>query len=102
VAARDDGDGVLVLSEFAGAARELSDALVVNPYDLEQFAAAIQRAVTMPERERHERMARMRERVARFNVYRWARDLIGWTARASGPRVDLEGAPALATTVSGG
>jgi trehalose 6-phosphate synthase len=86
VAARSDGDGVLVLSEFAGAARELADALVVNPYDLDQFARALCRAVEMPLGERRERMARMRERVSRFNVYRWARDLIGWTARASGTR----------------
>jgi trehalose 6-phosphate synthase len=86
VAARSDGDGVLVLSEFAGAARELADALIVNPYDAEQFARALHRAVEMPATERRSRMARMREQVARFNVNRWARDLIGWTARASGRR----------------
>jgi len=96
-AARTDGDGVLILSEFAGAARELGDALVVNPYDLEQSASAIYRAVVMPAGERRDRMARMRERVARFNVYRWARDLIGWTARASRSRPE----PETATTAGG-
>jgi trehalose 6-phosphate synthase len=80
--AHDDGDGVLILSEFAGAARELPDALIMNPYHIEEFANAIHQAVEMPESERRERMGRMRERVAAFNVYRWARDLIHWTARA--------------------
>jgi trehalose 6-phosphate synthase len=72
VAAKDDGDGVLILSEFAGAARELSDALVINPYDTEQFANAIQTAVMMDSDERKRRMDRMRRQVSEFNVYRWA------------------------------
>jgi trehalose 6-phosphate synthase len=86
VSARTDGDGALVLSEFAGAARELSDAFIVNPYDVGQAASALHRALEMSVEERRARMARMREQVARFNVYRWARDLIGWTARAHGGR----------------
>ena len=72
VAARDDEAGVLVLSHFTGAARELTEALVVNPYDLEQSSAALARAVTMPRAEQAERMRAMRSMVAHFNVYRWA------------------------------
>jgi trehalose 6-phosphate synthase/phosphatase len=72
VAARPDGDGVLVLSEFAGAAAELSEALHVNPYDIERTAAALYQALTMPEDERRARMAVLRERVMSFDVQRWA------------------------------
>jgi trehalose 6-phosphate synthase len=72
VAAKADANGVLVLSEFAGAARELSDALVINPYDIEQFAEAIRIAVEMDRQERRARMARMRQIVEERNIYRWA------------------------------
>jgi trehalose 6-phosphate synthase/phosphatase len=76
VAARPDGDGVLVLSEFAGAAAELTDALLVNPYDLDTVAATIKRALEMPEAERRDRMCRLRERVKTQNIDRWARDFV--------------------------
>jgi len=72
VAARDDERGVLILSRFAGAAREMTEALVVNPYHVEDCAAQIQRALTMPEPEQRERMASLRMTVREFNVYRWA------------------------------
>jgi trehalose 6-phosphate synthase len=72
VAARDDERGVLVLSQFTGAARELSEALIVNPYDIEQSAAALQLALTMPIEEQRARMRSMRNLVQEFNVYRWA------------------------------
>ncbi|HWY73811.1 MAG TPA: trehalose-6-phosphate synthase [Burkholderiaceae bacterium] len=72
VAARDDERGVLILSRFAGAAREMTEALMVNPYHVEECAAAIQRALTMPEPEQRERMASLRMTVREFNVYRWA------------------------------
>jgi trehalose-6-phosphate synthase len=61
VASRDDEQGVLLLSSFAGASRELSEALIVNPYDTSAMAGALQRAVTMPEREQRERMRLMRD-----------------------------------------
>ncbi|MGC2000829.1 MAG: trehalose-6-phosphate synthase, partial [Candidatus Acidiferrales bacterium] len=76
VATREDEDGVLILSPFTGAARELRDALLVNPYDIEQLAEAIRRALEMPPEERHSRMQRMRAIVKEHNVYRWAADLI--------------------------
>ena len=72
VAARDDERGVLVLSQFAGASRELPEALIVNPYDADQCASALQRALTMPEDEQRDRMRLMRGLLREFNVYRWA------------------------------
>jgi trehalose 6-phosphate synthase len=72
VAARDDERGVLVLSQFTGAARELPEALIVNPYDADQCAAAIQAALTMPLRLQRARMRLMRGLIHEFNVYRWA------------------------------
>ena len=68
--------GALILSTFAGAAHELTDALLVNPYDISQLARAIHRALEMPEREQTERMQRMRHIVREHNVYRWAAHLL--------------------------
>jgi trehalose 6-phosphate synthase/phosphatase len=76
VASRPDGDGVLVLSELAGSAAEMSAALVVNPYDVEAMAAALHRALEMPEDERRTRMALLRERVATHDVHWWARAFV--------------------------
>jgi trehalose 6-phosphate synthase len=72
VASRDDDDGVLVLSQFAGAARELPEALIVNPYDADECAAALYAALGMPARARRARMQLMRGLLHEFNVYRWA------------------------------
>ena len=72
VAARDDARGVLILSQFTGAARELPEALIVNPYDVDQCAAALHLALTMPMAEQRDRMRLMRGLVSEFNVYRWA------------------------------
>jgi len=76
VAARDDEQGVLILSAFAGASRELSDALLVNPYDIEQIADNLCAAMEMKPEERKMRMQRMRRVVRSNNVYRWAAQLI--------------------------
>ena len=73
IAARPDLDGVLVLSELAGAAAELSEALLVNPYDLEQTAAVLHRALELPLEERQARMEVLRDRVMRYDVHWWAR-----------------------------
>ncbi|MGB7630340.1 MAG: trehalose-6-phosphate synthase [Candidatus Deferrimicrobium sp.] len=81
VAARNDEDGVLILSQFTGASRELKDALVVNPYDIEQMADAICLALRMPPEERRDRMGRMRANVRDYNIYRWAGKLIAELAR---------------------
>ncbi|MFZ3209810.1 MAG: trehalose-6-phosphate synthase, partial [Geobacteraceae bacterium] len=72
VASRDDEQGVLVLSQFTGAAHELHESLIVNPYHIEQTAEALHRALTMPDFEQRERMRSMRALVRDFNVYRWA------------------------------
>ncbi|MFN2425678.1 MAG: trehalose-6-phosphate synthase [Candidatus Binatia bacterium] len=72
VAAREDGLGVLVLSQFTGAARDLTEALIVNPYDPRQAADALAAALRMPAEEQRERMESMRRMVSEFNVYRWA------------------------------
>jgi alpha,alpha-trehalose-phosphate synthase [UDP-forming] len=76
VAARDDERGVLILSRFAGASRELHDALIVNPYDTELIADAIHTALEMPAAEIERRMQTLRRTVREHNIYRWAANLI--------------------------
>lgn len=72
VASRADERGVLILSQFAGAANELPEALIVNPYDTDQCAAALHFALEMPVAEQRARMRSMRSLVEEFNIYRWA------------------------------
>ena len=72
VASRDDEQGVLILSTFAGASRELVEALIVNPYDTQAMAEALHAALNMPLDEQRERMHQMRQQVRDQNVYRWA------------------------------
>ncbi len=76
VASREDERGVLILSTFAGAALELTDALQVNPYDVQQLAASILRSLEMPEEEQEARMRHMRKNIREHNVYRWAASLL--------------------------
>jgi trehalose-6-phosphate synthase len=76
VAARRDERGVLILSQFTGAARELRDALLVNPYDIDQTAEAIRTALQMEPEEKQLRMHRMRKTVKERNIYHWAGSLI--------------------------
>jgi len=76
VASRFDEDGILILSPFTGAARELTDALLVNPYATDHFAEAIKNALEMPQAERQKRMRKMREVVRENNIYKWAADII--------------------------
>ena len=77
VAAREDEDGVLVLSKFTGAAVELRDALIVNPYDTAGVAEAIHEGLEMNPAERRHRMRRMRRQVNEHNIYRWAASVLG-------------------------
>jgi trehalose 6-phosphate synthase len=77
VSVRDDEDGVLILSRFTGAARELREASLVNPYDIEQMADAVHAALVMPAAERRARMARLRRTVREHNIYRWAGQILG-------------------------
>lgn len=77
VASRVDGTGVLILSEMAGAAKELGEALVINPNYTDEIAAAMQEALTMPKEEQQRRNRVMRERITRYDVVRWANDFVG-------------------------
>lgn len=106
VAAREEGDGVLILSEFAGAARELTEALIINPYDTEQFAEALRVAMEMEAAEQRLRMERLRQTVQERNVYYWAGNLLAElsaisTVQTPPPQeMDLERKPG-ATPVAG-
>ena len=99
VAARDDNEGVLILSQFTGASRELPEAVIVNPYDTDQCAAALQLALTMPKEEQRARMRLMRRLIKEFNVYRWAgrmlRDAAGMRRRGRLPHRSIIGRAAL-------
>ncbi|MEO6743068.1 MAG: trehalose-6-phosphate synthase [Caldimonas sp.] len=81
VSVRDDEQGVLILSRFAGAAREMTEALIVNPYHLEEAADALHHAATMPATEQRERMASLRATVNENNVFRWAGNMLADAAR---------------------
>ncbi len=76
VSSRTDEQGVLVLSTFTGAARELDDAVLINPYDREEASDALHEALTMPPAERQRRMARLRGTVQVNNIFRWAGKII--------------------------
>jgi trehalose-6-phosphate synthase len=84
VASRADQDGVLVLSKFAGAGNELTDALQINPFSIEEGAQAYAAALTMPREERRQRMHKMREIVQEKNIYQWALDIIAELAITTG------------------
>jgi trehalose 6-phosphate synthase len=81
VTARSDNRGVLVLSRFTGAARELTDAVLVNPVDTEELAQGLHAALSMPAAEQERRMQRMRSQVADHNIYRWAGMLLSEAAK---------------------
>jgi trehalose 6-phosphate synthase len=81
VAARDDERGVLVLSQFTGAARELTEALIVNPYDLDVASDALAAALGLSAEEQRDRMRSMRAFLSEFNIYRWAGRMLADAAR---------------------
>ena len=76
MASRSDQKGVLILSEMAGAAKEMGEALIINPYYRDDFARAIEQALTMPADEQVRRNQLMQERLRRYNVVRWAEDFV--------------------------
>ena len=86
VSARVDGDGVLILSKFAGAAVELQDALLINPFAVSELAGKIKEAIEMPEAERRRRMKNMREIVAGNNIYRWGGSMVSRLISIAGGR----------------
>ncbi|MFE8595579.1 bifunctional alpha,alpha-trehalose-phosphate synthase (UDP-forming)/trehalose-phosphatase [Archangium violaceum] len=93
-AARPDEDGVLVLSEFAGAADELGDAMIVNPYDVDGLADALETALEMPQEERRTRMRTLRARVKEYDVHWWVRSFLDTleSTPVAPPRVEPAGA----------
>jgi trehalose-6-phosphate synthase len=94
VATRNDLGGSLILSRFTGASRELADAILINPYSIEEFAEAIRVAVEMPAEEKRKRMDAMRAVVSENNVYRWAANIITeLTALKKGPSVESAALP---------
>jgi trehalose 6-phosphate synthase len=86
VAARPDGNGVLVLSRFTGAARELEQSLLVNPFACDELAAALHQALCMDEAERRTRMAALRETISQNNIYRWAGKMVAELGRIAARR----------------
>jgi len=76
VSSRVDGDGVLILSRFTGAVDEMPEALLINPYAINEFARRIKEAIEMPETERRKRMEAMRETVASNNIYLWGASIV--------------------------
>ncbi len=94
VAAREDLRGVLVLSRFTGAAQELTEAVLVNPYAVDEFAEALRLALTMPEAEQERRLRVLRAQVQDNNIYRWAGMLLSEAGKLVRPRPPEEGAPA--------
>jgi trehalose 6-phosphate synthase len=76
VSSRVDEDGVLILSRFTGAARELTEALLINPYATDDFAESIKRAIEMPKEQRKAKMKKLRQVVEENNIYRWAGNII--------------------------
>ena len=104
VTCRTDGDGVLVLSEFAGAAVEMGEALQVNPYDIDAMAQAFGEARAMPEEERRLRMGALRHRIVSRDVHHWARSFLdalgGMPAEGAVPRTSLSSADELSALTS--
>ena len=76
VATTPDDRGVLVLSEMAGAAAELGEAIIINPYDLNRMTEAMREALEMPREEKRERNALMKRRLRRYDVHRWAQEFM--------------------------
>jgi trehalose 6-phosphate synthase len=76
VAARDDEQGVPILSQFTGASKEFRDALIVNPYSGDETAEAIHQALTMAQSEQAKRMRKMRASVESYNIYRWSAEFL--------------------------
>ena len=86
-AARTEGDGTLVLAQFTGAAREFPEAFLVNPYNLDGIAERLAAALATPEPQRRQRMARLRERILEWNIYRWAGAALDTALRLPDPEV---------------
>lgn len=90
VCSRSDEDGVLILSQFTGASRELLDAMLINPYDREHFAQEIFKALSLSRKERKRRMQKLRQVVKKNNIYRWAGEIISELLKIESSEVLVE------------
>jgi trehalose 6-phosphate synthase len=93
VSSRVDNDGALLLSQFTGAARELSEAIFINPFDIEEFADKIKQAIEMKPEERTRRMKALRSVVEDKNIYKWAGNIISEFSRVQNHINDKVKAP---------
>ncbi len=89
VASRKDGKGVLILSEFAGSAKELGEALIVNPNSVEELTSAIEKALGLSEEEMRERLSVMQERLRRYNILKWGTDFLSSLEQVIAERMKL-------------
>jgi len=89
VASRRDGKGVLILSEFAGSAKELGEALIVNPNSIEELTSAIEKALELPEEEMRERLSVMQERLRRYDILKWGTDFLSSLEQVIAERMKL-------------
>jgi trehalose 6-phosphate synthase len=83
IAAQNDMNGIFLLSRFTGSARELQEAMLISPYDIEKFADAIKEGLAMLPAEKKARMEKMRETIKENNIYKWAWDVISSLTRFS-------------------
>jgi len=102
VASRFDCDGVLILSQFTGASRELTDAMLINPFSVEETAQAMRMALEMPSEERARRMQKMREMVAANNIYRWAGKFLSALLRFDFAETPVSSVPAATNKTTDG
>jgi trehalose 6-phosphate synthase len=94
IATRSDLRGVLVLSRFTGAVHELTDALLINPFAVDDFAETLRQAFLMPPEEQEQRMRRMRQQIEDHNIYRWAGMLLSDAAKLlEGRQTNSNGKP---------
>jgi alpha,alpha-trehalose-phosphate synthase [UDP-forming] len=100
VASRFDDDGVLILSRFTGAARELTDAVLVNPFAIDEMAGALKQALEMPQDERRKRMQKLRAMVEENNIYRWAGKYLSTLLKFEFPDIEVARSSAELATVS--
>ena len=98
VASRYDDDGVLILSRFTGAARELTDAVLINPFAIDETAEALRSALEMPDEERHKRMQKLRAVVAENNIYRWAGKYLSTLLKFEFPDMEMRNTELMAVS----
>jgi trehalose-6-phosphate synthase len=100
IACNVDEQGVLVLSRFTGAAAEIDDAILINPFNVDGVVAGLRRAVTMPPEERRARMQRMRRQLRRATIFDWLEAILARVDELASAPTELRAAPELSTLAS--